>query len=287
MKSISFYLIAILSVLFMPLNSYSQLKANAQETKAKAQEFSTKFYITNDVGMKDSLVIGYSATATFGVDVEYGETALVSPISNNAPGSFILIDDGGEKFSKVQIVPNSTGWVKNNAIAIVVPYESLPVKVSWDKSLFENAERNYSLITDWTLGGWFDAGTYTFKENLRDASEIEIKDVEANFVFNDNTNNHLMYRFYIAFADFSNIVASNKNQRILSEIELYPNPAKDILIVKSISPNKTPVFIYDFQGRLKEKHWMDESEVKIDISDYHNGIYFVRIDSRCFKFSKE
>lgn len=78
-----------------------------------------------------------------------------------------------------------------------------------------------------------------------------------------------------------------KNLKNEDLISLYPNPANNILTIKSSNCNKRSIVIYDFQGKQIEKLYLDETEIKLDISNYHSGIYVIRIDSMSYKFSKQ
>jgi hypothetical protein len=79
-------------------------------------------------------------------------------------------------------------------------------------------------------------------------------------------------------------IKSVKNEDLIT---LYPNPANNILTIKSSNCNKQPIVIYDSQGTQVKKLYLDENEIKLDISNYHSGIYIIRIDSLSCKFTKQ
>ncbi|MCZ2248519.1 MAG: T9SS type A sorting domain-containing protein [Bacteroidia bacterium] len=64
---------------------------------------------------------------------------------------------------------------------------------------------------------------------------------------------------------------------------VYPNPAKDVLMIKSskqIGNEYTPVTIYDVNGKEVYHQYLNlnsKSTEYIDISELHNGLYFIRI----------
>jgi len=63
----------------------------------------------------------------------------------------------------------------------------------------------------------------------------------------------------------------------LGEILLYPNPAEDFIYLKVSQPAQR-VDIYDMQGRLL-KSILNSAE-HIDISDFRNGLYFLRVSTK-------
>jgi hypothetical protein len=59
------------------------------------------------------------------------------------------------------------------------------------------------------------------------------------------------------------------------EINIYPNPAKDYLIIKN--PSFTSFSIYDITGNLVLEQFEKPNsiETKIDIQSFHSGLYFI------------
>ena len=59
-------------------------------------------------------------------------------------------------------------------------------------------------------------------------------------------------------------------------VSVYPNPAKDFINIKCDSTIKS-VELFDVQGRLIETALDHKNQMKLDISNKSNGIYFIRI----------
>lgn len=254
-----------------------------------AQDFSTKFYLTNKHGAKDSLELGYSSTATFGLDPQYGEVGYSIPVNSNKFGASIIINGSNEmlsqlihnneinSFSKKQIVPfQQTVWIEQNAIGIMIPVDSMPITISWDKSRFDDTQRNYSLITDWTLGGWFDAGGASFLKNLKDTNSIQVKDRIANYFFSDGTNQYPMYIFYIAFGNSSNIKTDIKSvsKSQLTDFAIIKNGFIEIKQDLNISIKQ--VSIYNTLGELVFQKSSNQIS-QINISNYKKGMYILNL----------
>ena len=245
-----------------------------------SQQFSTKLYLQGINNGKDTLEVGYDPNATKGIDVNFGEISYSTPLAYNKFSAFIVdpsIINQSSFFLKKQILNTYSGWVESNALGIIVPYDSLPVTVSWEKSLFENTERDYSLITDWTMGGWFDAGSSTFKSYLKDASSVQIPKTVSNYIYDDGVQQHSMYIFYLAFAKEENIISGNKGILSNSSLSIYPNPTSFFINVENKSNEDIKqIKVFTLEGQIVE--CTDGSKAKIDCSKWTNGLYIIGIE---------
>jgi PKD repeat protein len=65
----------------------------------------------------------------------------------------------------------------------------------------------------------------------------------------------------------------------LEQIKIYPNPAKDIVSISS--PMKVQsIIIFDVVGKQMLVKRINQKSVKINISDFDSGIYFVKIKTK-------
>lgn len=245
-----------------------------------AHQFATNIYLQSFKNGKDTLEIGYDPNATRGVDVTYGEINLIGSNLSNKFRAFIVdpsIIQQSTFLLKKQIINTYTGWVENAALGIIVPFDSLPVTVSWNKSLFDNPERNFSLITDWTMGGWFDAGTYTFKANLKDVESVQIPKTVSNYMLTNGGQSQAMYIFYIAFAKQENIIMANRNVNYEGNIGIYPNPASEFINFTNIADKAiNRINVFNTKGQLVES--VIGSAAKINCSSWSNGLYFIQFE---------
>lgn len=93
-----------------------------------------------------------------------------------------------------------------------------------------------------------------------------------------DSNNCKQYRTII----ISNTV-SIEDENINNSVSLYPNPAKDKLIIKFEQNNleMVKISIYDAMGRklfIDEKRLISNNEIKIDLKELNSGIYFIQLD---------
>jgi len=66
-------------------------------------------------------------------------------------------------------------------------------------------------------------------------------------------------------------------------LEIYPNPANDNIIIRQLSRNANELFIYNQLGNVIHSVMITDSEMKVDISDIANGIYFMISKSKSGK----
>lgn len=72
--------------------------------------------------------------------------------------------------------------------------------------------------------------------------------------------------------------------------ELYPNPTEDILNIKAKNVNNTQevdVHIFDISGKLLQQLRFTGETLRVNISDYPSGIYFLKAGSETLKFIKK
>ena len=65
------------------------------------------------------------------------------------------------------------------------------------------------------------------------------------------------------------------DENITQNVEIYPNPAKDLLTIKA--ENITNVMIYNSIGQKVYEKTADSSEVSINLDGFDTGIYLVKI----------
>ena len=170
--------------------------------------------------------------------------------------------------------------------------DSIPsiIKLNNKQSLYHNAfDELYQKLYDWK-----QSGLYLYEPN------VTIKEWLLNFVQNYNEYPSRVHSLlaindtFITQADVYMPIGNSEGSQLgklntvnlerenkESEINLYPNPAKDIIILEWKNNAKpSQIIVTDVQGKiLYQKHWnMDEKGILLT-QNWANGIYFVKIIS--------
>ena len=86
----------------------------------------------------------------------------------------------------------------------------------------------------------------------------------------------------IFIAKLSGSVGIQENENTALKYLIYPNPAKDNLIIE-LKGNKiiqnTSLSIYNIQGQLLKQFAIKESKTEIDIQSFSTGIYIVKVNN--------
>jgi hypothetical protein len=131
-------------------------------------------------------------------------------------------------------VPTTQGWIETGALRILIPNDKLPVTVSWNKAAFNEPNKAYSLMTDWPLGGWFDAigDGSPFKEYMNDTAFVVVPQDSQAEVYLAGTNQEPMRLIYVALGSAENVTAirntSTDSKLAAFNIRWSPRPEKTI-----------------------------------------------------------
>ena len=66
-------------------------------------------------------------------------------------------------------------------------------------------------------------------------------------------------------------------------VSVYPNPARGVVKLSTVSGQHSVVKIYNIMGILIEEIELDSDETELDVSDYNPGIYFFNINGKTVK----
>jgi hypothetical protein len=97
-----------------------------------------------------------------------------------------------------------------------------------------------------------------------------IDGTEANWIVNISHDNDYVNKYY--------------NQK--HKISIFPNPANNIIQIKTNMNIETPIQIIDISGKLIYENILPNHKT-INISNLRNGIYFVKINHKTIKFVKQ
>lgn len=69
----------------------------------------------------------------------------------------------------------------------------------------------------------------------------------------------------------------------------YPNPASDLVILPYDANGATSMKIYDMQGKLVERKFLDKNkqELQLNVKDYPSGMYFFEVNGESNSFIVE
>ena len=251
-----------------------------------AQEWMTSLAFEDKDGAKDTLWVGLDQTATYGVDATFGEESV---LVDEQTGTFrALFFDGINTFQKKQIVPTTQGWIETGALRILIPNDKLPVTVSWNKAAFNEPNKAYSLMTDWPLGGWFDAigDGSPFKEYMNDTAFVVVPQDSQAEVYLAGTNQEPMRLIYVALGSAENVTAIS-NTSTDSKLDVFFNPIMNQLVVQS-ELSIAAIRIVDVAGRS-----FDSFQASNGVVDCHRlplGVYVVAVTTQegtmCGRFIK-
>ena len=74
---------------------------------------------------------------------------------------------------------------------------------------------------------------------------------------------------------------------IKSNFELYPNPANNVLYVKTYGGNEIKISILSTDGKVIQSNRYQNENIEIDISDLNTGIYILRFENQNHLISKK
>ena len=73
----------------------------------------------------------------------------------------------------------------------------------------------------------------------------------------------------------SNMISSVSEIDLTDGISIFPNPASNIITIRNSQADYW-LEIFTVDGRLVNRYFTQEAEIRIDVSNFNNGIYFVR-----------
>ena len=96
-------------------------------------------------------------------------------------------------------------------------------------------------------------------------------------LFKNPCDNDSLSQFTIDFVGLRGLNSTSAEEvTLLSEINVFPNPAQDILTFESVleSRKNTIIQIFDMQGKLMNQFDFSGNQKRINVSNWNNGMYF-------------
>jgi hypothetical protein len=186
--------------------------------------------------------------------------------------------------------PNNTRDVNTSNDTIVLNFmivngQSLNIEVQTD---------NYAEETTWQITNDFGEVAYNQNNLLSNTLNNETLCLSSDscytFTIFDMYNDGICCDFGNGYISINNELFSGEFNSEFSidlcdlnsidfdnlELKLYPNPAKDELNIRS-NENIKQIVIFDYFGRIIEKTKYNLKELKINLTTYKSGIYFIQI----------
>jgi hypothetical protein len=79
---------------------------------------------------------------------------------------------------------------------------------------------------------------------------------------------------------YSSVLTISKNNTSLQNINLYPNPAKDLLNVAIKTKNPEEFNFQVLSNQVNKINFVGESNISIDIKDFSKGIYLLKVTNK-------
>lgn len=221
-------------------------------------------------------------------DEEAGALILEATLSNSASYSQNIIASGNEPLTVTLAWTDPAGTLNSNPALV----NDLDVRVTKDGVEY----------FPWRLNPFIETGVAQQLDNnvdnvekiqLLESGEILIPEAGENYTVTITHKGSLLggsqdYSLIISGIDGStNGIGENE---FLSEINMWPNPANDVLNVSfsNVIGNELNAVIYDIQGRkVAQKDLILGTQNTIDISAFQAGIYIVEFSNGVQKSTKK
>lgn len=251
-----------------------------------SQEFSFTLYFEDALGNKDSIIIGYDSMGTKGIDTVFKEDNIIDKaysenfeirIGNEWMKNNLNINPSidfyeTKKQITIETCNSSDFWTIFPLIEIHFLCRNYPIKVSWNKLLFNDECRNGSVLTGVHPGGWWDVAGYRFDMLKRDTALLEEHDLR--YAANDS-----IYVGWFIFADSSllkvNVDEINEDGK---DVLIYPNPCYENLYINS--PSIIGDLDIEIINSIGELILIEKNMNPINLMELLPGIYFLKIKKR-------
>lgn len=135
---------------------------------------------------------------------------------------------------------------------------------------------NNKIIQSFQFEGWVSTSAFPIKMGTH-----------YKLVVMERLTNPERYKTYI-YSCPGNGEATTSVENVPTKVKrnAYPNPASDLVTLPYEVDGATSMKIYDMQGKLVERKFLDESkqELQLDIKDYTSGMYFFEVNGESNSF---
>ncbi|RYM32414.1 T9SS type A sorting domain-containing protein [Brumimicrobium glaciale] len=241
-------------------------------------EFSFELYFEDAIGNKDTITLGYDELATNGIDAPFGEVDKL----NDAWNTTLEARVGDKTYSGLN---TSSVWINSNSylskkqilnsycqdidyperISIQFTTDNYPIKIKWDKKIFDEDCQKYSFLFGQDDHYHFDATGFLM---LRSADSLVI---DSSFVFlgrelaSYETNGNIIGVLQFVFHRYYNL---NIEVNQIDLPNVFPNPINGDYIKVMFEGQYE---IKDMTGKIIQKGIIEND--RILFHNHQNGIF--------------
>lgn len=196
-----------------------------------------------------------------------------SPIMQiHGTSDFIVPYDGNDSGKPIEEVIEY--WVNHNNCNTVPIVTNMPDLDPWDGSTvvhyeYTDGDNGVDVEHFKVIGGghtWPGSAGGGFGTNYDIDASSEIWNFLLGYELDSNTT------------DIENL---SKNR-----ISIYPNPADSYIIIENVFRYNTDYVIISLAGTVVKNGTINSQSKKVDISQLHSGLYFIKVGKRVFKVNK-
>lgn len=151
--------------------------------------------------------------------------------------------------------------------------------IQWQNTIGGSADDQLYSVQQTADGGYI-VGGYSYSNISGDKTENSWNNTSDYWIVKTDASGNIQWQNTIGGSGSDEL---SQQSIVNSQLLLYPNPAKDELIVNCylLSGKNEEVKIYDLFGRyiLKSQIVNQTSQIKINISGFSQGVYFVEVQS--------
>lgn len=254
----------------------------------KSQELSLKFFIIDNLGRIDSVLIGKDINATIGIDTNFEEENIFgTPFDSIDIRSIHRTEENHECLSE-SIWDNSGTpyYFENNMdLKIDVRYLTFDVKNSCFEIEINAYEYPIKLISDvsgWPLGSlhFYWIGLFDNNCNLEKELDLFGPDMDTTMIENDT----IIDRIIVKLNHEVGIEESSQNTFMSS----FPNPVDNILNVKFNEPFNGLLKITSVDGKvIYSSEVQGQDNLIINTSLINSGVYLIQLENNEYIFQQK
>ncbi len=250
---------------------------------AQTPEFEFQLYFEDAVGNKDTVTLGYDALATDSIDAAFGEVNILNqPWGNGLDvrvGKSHFMSNNSSFLAKKQIlksfcIPPSTNYINNFSEEATIHFytSNYPIRVMWDKNLFNNdpcvkMSIIYSEFHGFDPGGYMLLGNPVHDSIIIDSTLVNVMGYTLESYMDT------MKRIGILNFRFAqdNPLGLSDDMAIVRSI--YPNPILNgsILTINTVGSYQ----ILNELGAIVQEGMISENTIPINMN--HSGFYILNV----------